>query len=133
MLDEIYEAGRNFKWETPTCEKCNLKMWVHSFTTRYFDGYANQFWIKKFRCKSCGTVFTPKMKDFLPRYQTSTPSIIETILYRLTNLGWPNKHLRQRCGHWLRKFLTKLKMDCPGSSPIDVLSIWSDKQIPFLL
>src|SRR3990167_2221002 len=58
-LEQLFREGREFKWEKPNgCPKCKKLLWGHGFSSRYFNGFSELFWIKRYRCsnRDCKTV-----------------------------------------------------------------------------
>lgn len=47
---------------------------------------------------------------FWKKFQTNTEQIFNALVDRLEGLSWPLGVPRQRGGHWLRKFINKIKM-----------------------
>jgi len=58
---------------------------------------------------------------FYPRFQSSITKIFTVLSHRLRTFRWPPGIARQRAGHWLRKFLVKLRMDFPDRCPPELL------------
>lgn len=56
------------------------------------------------------------LPDRWRRYESSAQTIFDVLSHRLDSRFWPKGLQRQRCGHWLRKFITKVRMDFPTSS-----------------
>ena len=131
-LQVLYKAGKSFHWKRPSCCNGCQKMWGHGYVRRYFEGYSKCFWLKRYRCPCCGVVVTMRPTGFFPRFQSSTEQIYKALKHKLTTLRWPPWTTRQRAGHWLRRFMSKLAMDFPGSSPPELLSRLHGKMINFL-
>lgn len=132
-LNELSEQGRNFNWGTHDCEKCFRPMWGHGFVDRYFSVSAVRLWLKRYRCPDCGSVATTRPEGYWPRVRTSIRSIFETLRSRLKTGRWPQATARQRAGHWLRRFVIKVRMDFGDRSDLGgVLEFCFEKQIPFL-
>lgn len=122
-LPELYEAGKSYNWKRPSCRNGCQKIWGHGYVMRYFEGYSQPFWLKRYRCPTCSTVITMAPAGFYPRFQTSIRKVFAVLSHRLRAFRWPPGTIRQRAGHWLRKFLVKLQMDFPGRSPPELL-VW---------
>ena len=116
-LSVLYDAGKSYNWERPSCRKNCGKVWGHGYVQRYFAGYMECFWLKRYRCPACREVITMHPLGFFKKYQSSIKQIFEALRHKLAYLRWPKGTSRQRGGHWLRKFTTKLKMDFMGPSP----------------
>jgi len=110
-LDDLVREGKDFKWERPAaCPKCGGKLWSHGFTSRFFQGFSDLFWLKRFRCPGCKAILTPRPEGYWPRIQSDIESIYRTLQERLNFYVWPPGVPRQRAGHWLRGFHRKLAL-----------------------
>jgi hypothetical protein len=110
-LDDLFRQGKNFKWERPTgCPKCQRKVYGHGFTPRYFQGFSSVFWLRRFRCTGCSSVLVLRPSGFWPRLQSSIEVIFQALQARLgMERRWSEGIPRQRGGHWLRGFLSRLR------------------------
>jgi hypothetical protein len=114
--------GKAYKWNRPSCPNhCACKAWGHGRVLRYFEGFPAGLYVQRFRCPACGAVMTMRPEGFLPRFQTATRAIFEALRCRLGRRRWPPGLPRQRAGHWLRAFLTKVAMHFPGEDPLATL------------
>jgi hypothetical protein len=86
-------------------------MWGHGFVTRYFAETASSLYLKRFRCPECGAVATVRPEGYWPRVRTAITAIYAILKFRVNSGEWPEGLPRQRCGHWLRKFVRKVLMD----------------------
>lgn len=102
-LQQLAEEGRSFKWARPICSCGKGKVWGHGWRCRYL-GSLKPLELRRFRCTGCRHVFTMTPRGFYPRFQTRISTIVETLRHRLTHRRWPPPYLRQRFGHWLRRF-----------------------------
>ena len=131
---ELSEQGRSFNWGQHDCEKCQRAMWGHGFVTRYFAEVRSALFLKRYRCPGCRVVVTLRPEGYFSRIRSSIRSIYETLLVRLTRGAWGTPGLRQRAGHWLRRFVEKVRMDWTDASDLKVvLRFCYEKQIPFFI
>lgn len=79
--------------------------------------------LKRYRCPTCRRVFTMVPAGFYARHQTAAAAMVAALAARLRHRGWPIGMPRQRAGHWLRKFLTKCRMNHPLDDPLTVLGM----------
>jgi hypothetical protein len=102
-LKDIYEQGRNFKWEKPArCPRCNsVRVWGHGFVTAYFDGYDECIFLRCFRCPDCGCVIRMKPKGYFSRFHTTIEKIRRCLHDRLTCGRWNPLIGKSRQRHWL--------------------------------
>lgn len=115
---ELSELGRNFNWGEHDCEKCQRSMWGHGFVARYFSEFHSVFFLKRYRCPGCRRVATVRPEGYWPRLRSSVQSIYLTLVVRLTTGLWGPGTVRQRAGHWLRRFVQKVRMDWGGTSDL---------------
>ena len=112
-LSQLSIEGKNYKWKRPICPKCSGKVWGHGFATAFFSGHESIFYLKKYRCPSrgCRAVITMRPSQFWKKFQTDIDCIFNALSQRLESRTWPPWVTRQRGGHWLRKFIKKVKMN----------------------
>lgn len=135
-VKELSVAGKSFKWVHPSCcSGCgNSKVWGHGFVRKYFEGFANGVFLKRYRCPACRKVVTAYPDNYWRRYQSSKFEIASILKHRLDHKAWPRGSPRQRAGHWLRKLTSFLKLHfgmgvCLSPELIDWLC---EKNLPFL-
>ena len=109
-LSLLASEGKGYKWGPCQCPKCNRKMWGHGFVTRYFSGYSDPIFLKRYRCPDCKTVVTIRLNGFWERIRSSIKKIYKCLVHKLTYGWWPPDISRQRGGHWLRRFNNLAKM-----------------------
>jgi hypothetical protein len=129
---ELSEQGRDFNWGKHDCENCHRSMWGHGFVARYFAEACGALLLKRFRCPSCRLVVTLRPEGYWPRVRSSISSIYAMLFLRLATGSWSDPTLRQRAGHWLRRFVEKVRMDWSDSADLRAaLDFCHEKQIPF--
>jgi hypothetical protein len=104
-LDDLNTQGRNFKWNKPSCPCGSNSVWGHGFVCRYFAGFQAPFWIRRFRCSSCRTVFTMRPSSHPPGIQTGILDICLILFAKFTTSHWKKSTSRQRNLYWLKKLL----------------------------
>jgi len=109
-LRKISEEGKNHKWGTCICIKCNRKMWGHGFVTRYFSVILNSIYVKRYRCPDCRSVVSTRPEGHWPHIRSSIVFIYHALHSRISTGQWPPDIPRQRRGHWLRRFSIKARM-----------------------
>ena len=57
-LEVLSREGKRFKWTRPPPCKCGHIFWGHGYVARYFDGYSEKLWLKKWRCPLCRSLIT---------------------------------------------------------------------------
>lgn len=137
-LQLLASEGKEFKWEKPSsCPHCvSGTLWGHGFVGAYFDGFAAMLFLKRYRCNTCHTTITLKPQGYWRKFQTSIQSIFAALSHRLTHCCWAHSIKRQRAGHWLRRFIRKVRMDFGlGNEGEDLMPRLKDlyqRQIHFL-
>lgn len=119
-LDQLSKDGKNFKWEKPKiCSCCGNPLWGHGYVGRYFDGYTEKLWLKRYRCTSCKKIITMVPIGFVKYFSIKLSKIYIALIDRLKNYQWPPWISRQRGGHWLKK----LKLYCLAKFGINESSL----------
>ena len=108
QLSELDKLGKEYPFERPkTCPKCgSIKVWGHGYVERYFDGYRDGLYLKRWICADCGCVITISPCGYFSRHHCLTQTIFKCLQYRVKKGNWirgPDLS-RQRQGHWLRAF-----------------------------
>jgi hypothetical protein len=129
---ELSEQGRHFNWGKHDCEKCQRAMWGHGFVSRYFAQVCAALLMKRFRCPECGVVVTLRPEGFLPHVRSSVDSIYSALSMRFRTGSWGSEISRQCAGHWLRRFVRKVRMDWGDASDLKAaLEFCYQKQLSF--
>jgi hypothetical protein len=109
-LDTLYKLGKNYKWKKPkSCPRCQNKLWGHGFVASYFDGFERCFYIKRYRCSCCNLVIRMRPVGYLKYFQHNIDFIFQALKYKINNYKWPSWCSRQKGGHWLRRFISRLR------------------------
>jgi len=88
--------------------------------------------MKRFRCPECHVVVTLRPVGFLPHVRSSVCSIYSALSARLRTGSWGPEVNRQRAGHWLRRFVKKVRMDWGDHSDLKAaLEFCYQKQLSF--
>jgi len=107
-------------------------MWGHGFVSRYFAEFWSALLLKRFRCPQCREVVTLRPEGYLPHVRSSVSAIYSTLSTRLKAGSWGPEISRQRAGHWLRRFVKKVRMDWGDASDLKaVLEFCYQKQLSF--
>lgn len=79
---------------------------------RFFEGYAQGLWIKRYRCPDCGCVHTMRPSDFWKSFQYSASTILSCLKNKINKNKWVNYVSRQNQQYWfkgLRLQVSKIK------------------------
>jgi len=129
-------AALIFKWpNTPKCPNGCKKVWGHGYVLRYFTHFPAGLYLKRWRCPTCKIVILMFPVGYWKGYQTSIENIFIALKNRIKKYCWPSHTSRQRGGHWLRKFISLVRMEY-GDDRNNLLAILKklySKNIPFLV
>ena len=102
-LNEIYQQGRKFKWIKPEiCPRCgSFKIWGHGFVPAYFDGFAQEILLRRYRCPDCHCVIRMKPKGYFRRFHATIRMIESCLDDRLSTGRWNGAISASRQRHWL--------------------------------
>jgi hypothetical protein len=131
-IEELSINQKDHKWEKQFCNKCNRYMWGHGFTKRCFSMFSGVVYLKRHRCPCCSVVLTIRPVGFWSFFQSSIQIIYETLKWRLNAGAWPYSFLRQRGGHWLRRFTNYAQME-NQTNLLSFLEFCFTKNISFLI
>jgi hypothetical protein len=112
-IEELYIQGKNYKHKRLTrCPRCkSICIWGHGYTGRYFDGYSNKLWLKRWRCTDCNCIIFVKPAGYFSRHHRTIKGIYKCIRHRIHYGRWirgPDLS-RQRQGHWVRALKKNIK------------------------
>jgi hypothetical protein len=113
----LSREGKRYKWPPCNCQSCQRPMWGHGYVARFFSCFAQQLFLKRYRCPTCGTVATSRPDGYWAFIRSSINQIYQALKTRLTSGRWPPDQPRQRCGHWIRRFIVHAKMSCQHDLP----------------
>ena len=69
---KLQKLGKSYPWKKPPhCPHCKGRIWGHGYVMRYFDGYSQAFFLKRYFSPDCGRVFCLRPKSHWPRFQAS--------------------------------------------------------------
>ena len=132
----LSEEGKKFNWKKPvSCPCCKMSLWGHGFRFCFFEGFASALPLKRYRCSGCSIVIIIRPSSHWKKFQTAISKIIFTIRYRLCHFKWPPTIIRQRAGHWLRRFMDRYHFDFGFSfelTPVQALRDYQKQSICFL-
>jgi hypothetical protein len=105
-VKQVKTEGRKYAWERP--EKCGMchhsRVWGHGYVARYFDGYEEALWIKRWRCPACGAVHTMRPERYWRKFQAACTDIEKSLKSKIEHGRWLDSNGRQRQQYWWRGF-----------------------------
>ena len=79
-------------------------MWSHGFVGRYFDGYSEALWMRRWRCPECRAVHTTRPLEYWRGFWASASTIAASLWSRIAEHKWLDSLSRQRQEYWWRGF-----------------------------
>ena len=100
------EIGKEYPWPRPEeCPKClSPRMWRHGFVLRYFDDYAGQLWMLKYRCDDCGSVHTMRPLEYERMFRAQWFAIFFVLLKKIATGRWSTRFSKERQRYWMKGF-----------------------------
>jgi hypothetical protein len=71
---------------------------------RYFDGWAEALWMKRYRCPDCGAVHTLRPSSHWRGFWAPWRVIVVCLLGKLRGRRWMTRIPRQRQQYWWKGF-----------------------------
>jgi len=71
---------------------------------RYFEGFAEALWMKRYRCPDCGGVHTLRPKVFWRRFRHLAAIIIQSLKEKIAGNRWLGQINRQAQQYWWHGF-----------------------------
>jgi hypothetical protein len=101
-VKRLVEEGKDFCWPRPErCPRCEgRRLWGHGYVRRYFEGWTEGIWIKRYRCPDCRAVHTCRPLEFYRGFQYSRLSILLSLLSRIIHNRWLKCFSRQVQQYW---------------------------------
>lgn len=103
-VNSLFEQGKAYSWPKPdSCPKCKgRRLWGHGNVQRYFIGFTEALWIKRYRCPECKAVHTMRPLTHWRRFQYSAFVILRCLLGKLKHDRWQKSVARQNQQYWYR-------------------------------
>jgi len=103
-VKSLVELGKRYPWPRPArCLSCRSpRLWGHGYVRRYFEGFVAPLWIRRLRCPDCRTVYTLRPDLFYRGFQYSFPTILSSLMAKITDGFWLPSIPRQNQQYWYR-------------------------------
>lgn len=100
----LVEGGKDFYWPRPEkCPRCDgRRLWGHGYVQRYFEGWSEAIWVKRYRCPDCRAVHTLRPERFYQGFYYSIWTIMLSVLNRIIHNRWLKCLSRQVQQYWLK-------------------------------
>ncbi|KRT62350.1 MAG: hypothetical protein XU11_C0086G0003 [Candidatus Dadabacteria bacterium CSP1-2] len=101
-VKDLFETGKEYPWSRPKrCPRCKgIRLWGHGFAGRYFQGFVQRLWVKKYLCPDCKSVHTMRPSTHWRRFQSSRFVILRSLLYKIRRNKWRRSLPRQNQQYW---------------------------------
>lgn len=105
-VKKIFEEGKGCAWRRPErCPKCGSgRLWGHGYVERYFEGFEEALWMKRWRCRDCGGVHTMRPEGFWRRFRHSVARIVKSLKEKILAGRWLEDLSRQGQQYWWHGF-----------------------------
>lgn len=104
-LQKLQELGKTYPWKKPRyCPGCRSKrLWGHGTVIRYFYGYDEGLYLKRWRCPECGSIHTVRPETHQSRHQYTQEIIRKALAYKLAvGCFRSNEASRQNQQYWYK-------------------------------
>jgi len=100
----LYELKKMYPWPKPRrCPKCEgFRLWGHGYSPRYFEGFVEPLWVKRYRCPECGAVHTCRPSGYFERYRYPVVDVLMSLLHKVITGRWLCGINRQSQLGWYR-------------------------------
>jgi hypothetical protein len=111
--NDVSTRGKAFRWPRPElCPSCEAsRLWGHGYVRRFFDGFDEALWMKRWRCPECGAVHTARPDRFWRGFWAQHSTIIASLFERECERRWLPRPCRQRQQYWWRGFQIQRQFD----------------------
>ena len=96
--------GKGYPWPKPRqCPRCKgLRLWGHGYAERYFEGFREPLWVKRYRCPDCRAVHTCRPDGYFERYRYRVVTVMMSLLNKIIHGKWLRCISRQNQLPWYR-------------------------------
>ena len=133
-VKRLVEEGKEYRWPRPEqCPRCkSRRLWGHGYVQRYFEGWLERIWIKRYRCPDCRAVHTLRPLEFYRGFHYSVLTILFSVLNKIVEGRWLKCLSRQVQQYWYKGFCFQASRYSNRKAPdIEVLKeLFSHNIIP---
>ena len=123
-VKRLVEEGKDYCWPRPErCPRCEgRRLWGHGYVRRYFEGWIEGIWIKRYRCPDCRAVHTLRPERFYRGFHYSVLTILLSVLTKVAEGRFLKCLSRQVQQYWYKGFCFQACKLCNRRFPdIEVL------------
>lgn len=86
----LFDQGKAYVWPRPgICPRCScVRLWGHGYAERYFEGFDEPLWVKRYRCPDCRAVHTCRPHLFMARQRYSVVAVLMSLLQKILQGRW---------------------------------------------
>lgn len=105
-VKRLVEEGKDFCWPRPAqCPRCKgRRLWGHGYVRRYFEGFIQGVWIKRYRCPDCRAVHTLRPQEYYRGFHYSGLTILFSLLNKIVEGRWLKCFSYQVQQYWYKGF-----------------------------
>jgi hypothetical protein len=102
----LERLGKEYPWpRLECCPRCSgRRLWGHGYVLRYFDGWPEGLWMKRYRCVSCGAIHTMRPSSHWRGFWAPWRQILASMRRKLKKGRWLSGLSRQRQQYWWKGF-----------------------------
>lgn len=132
-MDKVQAFGKDFSWEKPeSCPSCGgIRLWGHGFVLRYFCGFPQGLWLKRYRCPDCGAVHTVRPVEFSPGFHYPWKKIQASLDQKMRGGIFQKNTSRQCQQYWLKAY--RFQVYRKGNFPSHMAAPKSQRMVTFRL
>ena len=114
-VKEIFKLGKTYPWVKPdSCPVCaGIRLWGHGYVERYFEGFIEKLWLKRYRCPECKSVHIMRPELFWPRFHYRVPTILSSLRNKVKFNRWLPDISRQNQQYWFKGLNKQLAYHYP--------------------
>ena len=105
-VKRLVAEGKDFTWPRPAqCPRCKgRRLWGHGYVRRYFEGFIQGVWIKRYRCPDCRAVHTLRPQEYYRGFHYSVLTILFSLLNKIIEGRWLKCFSYQVQQYWYKGF-----------------------------
>lgn len=92
--------------------------------SRYFDGYSEGLYMRRYFCPECNRVHTLRPLCYERRISASVCLLFLSLAIKLRGGRWLDEMSRQRQQHWMRSFYRHVMREGLSADPLECLQRW---------
>lgn len=108
-IKSVQALGKAYPWERlQQCPACGGRLIGHGYVPRYFEGYRQPLWMKRYRCSECRAVHTIRPVGYWRKFIAPVEAVVRSLRNKIEDGCWVDAWSRQRQQYWWRGFRRRL-------------------------